>query len=240
MGAGQVRGVGQQVSDSGELGVIARAFGCGEALARTIAALGRGADFGEGQVLHPLPGREQTALVTAGLAREAAYGREGSMVVLHMIAPGEFYGTLVGLDDAAGDGADEGQGATQVEAVRAGRAVHYRGEAVLRLMETYPGVAVAIARQLARRLAALRQRMLDNTLLSATGRICAELKRLAEASDDRVIRPLPVFAELAQRVQSTRETVSRTVSRLERRGVVQRTDGGLAVVAMHRLEELIY
>ena len=93
---------------------------------------------------------------------------------------------------------------------------------------------------LARRLAALRQRMLDNTLLSATGRICAELKRLAEASDDGVIRPLPVFAELAQRVQSTRETVSRTVSRLERRGVVQRTDGGLAVVAMHRLEELIY
>ena len=232
--------MGREVSDSSELGVIASAFGCGDALARTIAALGRGADFGEGQLLHPLPGREQTSLVTAGLAREVAYGREGSMVVLHMIAPGEFYGSLLGPEDAAGAGAGDSQGAAQVEAVRAGRAVHYGGEAVVRLMETYPGVGVAIARQLARRLAALRQRMVDNALLSATGRICAELKRLAEAADDGVIRPLPVFAELAQRVQSTRETVSRTVSQLERRGVLQRTDGGLAVVAMHRLDELIY
>jgi CRP-like cAMP-binding protein len=228
------------MTDRNELGVIARAFGCGDTLARTIAAAGRGADFGEGQLLYPLPGREQTSLVTAGLAREVAYGREGGVLVLHVIAPGEFYGSLVGLGEGPVEGAGDSQGAAQVEAVRDGRAVHYGSEAVVRLMETYPGVGVAIARQLARRLAAMRQRMVNNALLSATGRICAELKRLAGAADDGVIRPLPVFAELAQRVQSTRETVSRTVSQLERRGVVRRIDGGLTVVAMHRLDELIY
>ena len=51
---------------------------------------------------------------------------------------------------------------------------------------------------------------------------------------------MPVLAELAQRVQSTRETVSRTVSQLERRGILRRGDGGLAVIAPHRLDELIY
>lgn len=230
--AAGAHGLERGTQDIAELGVIGAAFGCGEALARTIGALGRGTGFTEGQQLYPLPGREETSLITAGLAREVAYGRDGGLLVLHMVAPGEFYGSLVGLGD--------GEGAAQVEAARHGRALHYGGEAVVRLMETYPGVGVAIARQLARRLAALRQRMVETAMLSASGRICAEIKRLAEAAEDRVIRPMPVFAELAQRVQSTRETVSRTVSQLERRGVLRRQDGGLAVVAMHRLEELIY
>jgi len=82
--------------------------------------------------------------------------------------------------------------------------------------------------------------MLETALLSATGRIAAELLRQSRASSDGVIRPLPVWSELAVIVQSTRETVSRTVSSLEKRGLVSRTEGGLAVIAAHRLEELIY
>jgi len=218
--------------NSGELAVIGRAFGCGEGLARTIAALGRGSEFGRAQLLYPLPGREETSLLTAGQAHEVAYGRDGAVLVLHLVGPGEFYGSLVGLGDGAGP--------AQVEALRDGRALHYGGEAVLRLMESYACVAVAITRQLGTRLAAMRQRMVETSLLSATGRICAELRRLAEGADDGVIRPMPVLAELAQRVQSTRETVSRTVSQLERRGILRRGDGGLAVIAPHRLDELIY
>jgi CRP-like cAMP-binding protein len=215
-----------------ELETIGAAFGCAEALARSIGALGRGSDLARGQVLYPLPGREETSLLLVGLAQEAAYGREGGMLVLHQLGPGEFYGNLAGLGD--------GQGDIQVEALSEGRALHYGDEAVLRLMESYSCVAVAMTRQLARRLAAMRQRMVEATLLSATGRICAELLRMSRQAEDGVIRPVPVMAELAQRVQSTRETVSRTVSQLERRGIVQRQDGGLAVIAAHRLEEMIY
>ena len=216
-------------SVSSELVTIGAAFGCGETLARTIGALGRGTDLARGQVLYPLPGREETSLLLAGMAQEAAYGREGGMLVLHQLGPGEFYGRLV-----------DGQGDAQVEALSEGRAMQYGEEAVLRLMECYSCVAVAMTRQLAQRLAAMRQRMVEASLLSATGRICAELLRLSRQADDGVIRPVPIMAELAQRVQSTRETVSRTVSQLERRGIVQRLDGGLAVVATHRLEELVY
>lgn len=217
---------------STELATIGAAFGCGDALARTIGGLGRGGDHVRGQVLYPVPEREQTSLLLAGQAQEAAYGREGGVLVLHALGPGEFYGAVVGLGD--------GRGEAQVEALSDGRALHYGEEAVLRLMESYSCVAMAMTRQLARRLAAMRQRMVEATLLSATGRICAELLRLSRQAEDGVIRPVPVMAELAQRVQSTRETVSRTVSRLERRGIVQRRGDGLAVVAAHRLEELVY
>lgn len=214
---------------SSQLAIIAAAFGCGEALAHTIGGLGRAGRHGRGQVLYPLPDRQETSLLLAGLAQEAAYGREGGMLVLHQFGPGEFYGSLVGQ---GGDG--------QVEALSEGQALHYGDDTMLRLMESYGVVAMAIARQLSVRLAKLRQRMVEATLLSTTGRICAELLRLSRLSEDGVIRPLPVLAEMAQRVQSTRETTSRTVSQLEKRGIIQRRADGLAVIAPHRLEEMVY
>lgn len=221
--------LGQQSADHHAIGA---AFGCNEALAQTIASLGRATALSRGQVLYPLPDRAETSLLVAGRAQEAAYGREGGVLILHELGPGEFYGSLVGHGDGHGD--------AQVEALTAGRAIHYGEESVIRLMESYATVAVAVTRQLARRLASMRERMVQATLLSATGRVCAELLRLSRQSGDGVIRPQPVLAELAQRVQSTRETVSRTVSKLERSGILERRDDGLAVIAPHRLEEMVY
>ena len=71
------------------------------------------------------------------------------------------------------------------------------------------------------------------------GRVHAELLRLARLADGRVIRPAPVLAKLAVRVQSTRETVSRTINALERRGIIRRERDALVIVAPHRLEEMI-
>ena len=217
---------------SGGLALLRAAFGCGDALAGTIAALGRPADHGRGSVLWPRAEDEGAAsLLTAGRAVEVAYGREGAQLVLHAISPGEFFG------DLAGSGTSEGT--AQVEALGDGAAVHFAASVMVRLMESYPTVALAMARHLSARIAAMRVRMVESALLSATGRIAAELLRLARAGGG-TIRPVPVFAELALQVQSTRETVSRTVSALEKRGVLRRVEGGLELVAPHRLEEMVY
>ena len=211
---------------------VQQAFGCGTALAATIAALGRDAQHSRGAVLWPRSEEAGDAgLLTLGRAAELAYGRDGAVLVLHALAQGEFFGEIVG-SGASGE--------TRVEALSDGAALHFAPSALVRLMESYPLVALAMARHLSARIAAMRQRMLETALLSATGRIAAELLRQSRASEDGVIRPLPVWSELAVIVQSTRETVSRTVSGLEKRGIVSRTGEGLAVVAPHRLEELIY
>lgn len=212
--------------------MIRQAFGCDAALGETIATLSHFSSLARGQLLWPLPDRDETSLLTAGRAHEVAYGRDGAMLVLHSIAPGELYGNLVG--------APGGEAGAQVEAVVESTGAHFATSTVIHLMETYHCVAMAISRQMAARIGAMRRRMMETALLSATGRICAELLRLANGAPDRTIRPMPVLAELAVVVQSTRETVSRTISQLEKRGVVQRVDGGLSVVAPHRLEELVY
>ncbi|MFM5947881.1 MAG: Crp/Fnr family transcriptional regulator [Novosphingobium sp.] len=213
-----------------DLEIVRAAFGCGDALARTIADLARSSAHQRGAQLWPLDDRDETTLLTRGQAQEVAYGREGAMLVLLPLRPGDFYGNLAGAGD----------GDAQVEAISDGAGAHFGSGAVVRLMESYACVAVAMTRHLSLRLATMRRRMVEAAMLSATGRIAAELLRRATQDPDNTIRPTPVFAELAIAVQSTRETVSRTVSQWEKRGLVKRVDGGLQVVAAHRLEELVY
>lgn len=211
--------------------MIRAAFGCGEPLVRVIGALCHLADQPAGARLYPRDDSGETVLLLAGEAREVAYGRNGTVLVLHQLVAGEFYGTMI---DPGSAGAPP-----LVEAGSATRGAHFTSPALVRLMESYSCVAVAITRQLARRLEQMRQRMTETVLLSATGRVCAELARLAGASADGTIRPVPVFTELALTSQTTRETVSRTVSQLEARGIFTRVAGGLRLVAPHRLDDLI-
>lgn len=219
----------QSTSDPG-LAPFRSAFGCGDGLARTIAALSRQSSHARGLQLWPHGEATETSLLLRGQAQEVAYGREGAMLVLLPLGPGDFYGSLAGSGDSE----------AQVEATSDGTGAHFGDGAVVRLMESYSCVGVAIARHLSNRLATMRRRMVEAALLSATGRIAAELLRRSAAGQDRTIRPVPVFSELATAVRSTRETVSRTVSQLEKRGVLMRVEGGLKVVAPHRLEELVY
>ena len=224
------QGRGTAISDEG-LAAIGKAFGCDRALAETIGALTHEVRMPRGSLLWPLPGRDETSLLATGRAAELAYGREGAMLVVHNIAPGELFGGLMG---------GQGDGSTQVEAMIDSTGAHFSTPALVRLMEGYSAVALALARHMALRIESLRRRMVETALLSATGRIAAELLRQSRGMPDRTIRPMPVFSDLAVQVQSTRETVSRTVSQWEKRGLVRRVEGGLEVVAPHRLEELVY
>src|ERR1700761_7093663 len=83
-----------------------------------------------------------------------------------------------------------------------------------------------------------RSRRSKPTGSQARGRVHAELLRLARLGDGKTIAPAPVLSVLAVRVHSTRETVSRTIGALERRGLVKRDGKALVITAPHRLEEL--
>ena len=90
-----------------------------------------------------------------------------------------------------------------------------------------------IAKDLAVKVDAMTMRLIEAYTLSAKGRICAELLRISTPigmdPDKTLIRPNPVFVELAVRVNSTRETVSRTVSRLQKNGVISREPGAILI-----------
>jgi CRP-like cAMP-binding protein len=172
-----------------------------------------------------------TFLLVEGRVHAFAYGSEGQSVLLQEFEPGDFFGAIVEIEPepAAGD----------LIATEAVRAAAFAVADFLGLIERHGCVGLALSRMLLKQLRATALKMTERSTLSAAGRVHAELLRLARLGGGHVIRPTPILSRLAIRVQSTRETVSRTLSALERRGIVRREGGALVVVAPQRLEDLI-
>ncbi|HEX8668772.1 MAG TPA: Crp/Fnr family transcriptional regulator [Allosphingosinicella sp.] len=169
-----------------------------------------------------------THLLVLGRAHALLYSAEGQVILLHEFGPGDLFGALAGLG-AAPEEAD-------VVAVEDVRAFLIEASALVALAERQGCIGLALSRLLLKRLRITSARMYERAALSAPGRVCAELLRLARDREGRAIRPVPIIAELALKVGTTRETASRTVHALERRGILRREPGALVVVAPQRLE----
>ena len=98
-------------------------------------------------------------------------------------------------------------------------------------------IAEGLAKLMARQLDMVLDRMAARIGLSATGRFYRAL--LHRADTDGWIRPAPVLSALAISVNTTRETGSRALAALIRRGIVERSDDGLRIVSKRMLEELV-
>jgi len=96
---------------------------------------------------------------------------------------------------------------------------------------------------LSRQVRSFSIQTLETQSLSMRGRVASELRRLAKPigkePDTHIIRPTPIFSELAQRLGSTRETVSRTVSSLVKKNVLERRTGALMISDLELLEAQI-
>ena len=213
--------------------IVARAFGCKDELAGIIAARARLRDHpARTTILHGEQPAEQLHLMIEGHARMIATALEGRTAVIEDYRPGDLFGER-GLFDPLALPHD-------VVAVRASRTGAFVSAEFVGLMGRYAAVALAVSRLLVARLNLAQRRHAEGTTLSVRGRVCAELLRLAHGAPDLTITPAPVLAQLALAVDSTRESVSRAISLLERRGLIRRTDQALTVIAPHRLEELVY
>lgn len=109
------------------------------------------------------------------------------------------------------------------------------------LLAADPGFTRALLRHLARQSRAMTERIYEFAALAARNRLAAELLRLAAAGpgDGDVIRPAPTHFELASRIASHREAVSREMSRFARDGLVRKVDGRLEIIDPEGLRSLL-
>ncbi len=207
-------------------------FGCSDEIAGYVFVRGTVRAFAPHATI-VRQGEQATSayLLTQGRAHALLYGIEGQMVLLCEYRPGDLFGALGELDPAPEE--------AEIVAVEAARSFILKGRDLAALAESYGSIGLALSRLLLRQLRRATSRIYERAAVSAVGRVHAELLRLGRASPGFVIRPAPVLSELAVRVSTTRETASRAVSALERRGIVRRDSGSLILVAPHRLEDLI-
>jgi CRP-like cAMP-binding protein len=224
--------MGMQISET-YLTRITQSFGCTEDVARIVAATATARHFAAHSVIIRAGDADPDAwLMLSGEAQAIAYSAGGHYILVHSFVAGDIFGEAAGLSVAT-----SGAEVSAVVSVDAGQ---IGVGAFVGLMERYNCIALSVAHALTLRLTQTTRRMVEGATLSAPGRIHAELLRQARGGEAMTIQPMPILSTFALHVQTSRETVSRTISALEKRGIVRRDGDSLTVVAPHRLEELIF
>ena len=211
---------------------IRETFACSDEIATTVFARGNVRVYAPHAVIVRQDEAAASAyLLTFGRAHARRFSFEGHMIVVCEYHPGDLFGAVGKIDPAPAQ--------AEIVAVEALRSFILRSRDLAELAEAYGSIGLALAGLLLKQLNRAARLLYERSALTATGRVHAEILRLAKASPDFVIRPAPVISELAVRASTTRETASRAVSALERRGIIRRDPDSWTVVAPQRLEELI-
>ena len=166
-------------------------------------------------------------LVIDGLASADLFSAEGQYAQLAGYGPGELFGAYPEPTvHRANITAQGGLSALMMET-----------RIVADLAKTHISISQGVAYLMARQLDMVLDRMAARIGLTATGRFYRAL--LARADSDGWVRPLPVLSAMAIGVNTTRETASRALATLVRRGIAERHDDGLKIVSVRLLEDLI-
>jgi CRP/FNR family transcriptional regulator, cyclic AMP receptor protein len=87
------------------------------------------------------------------------------------------------------------------------------------------------------------ERVVEFSTLGVQNRIHGELLRLAAETGHRrgqaLLSPAPSLSDIANRISTHREAVSRELSRLGSIGLLRREGGNLLITDIARLEELV-
>jgi len=159
----------------------------------------------------------------------------GRQVLLRQINAGEFFGELAAIDNAPRSSGIVAM--TDVVIARMPATVFRM------LVHAHPDVCDQLLALLAGQIRMLANRVNEFSTLGVRHRIHAELLRLARPERGNparaIISPPPLHAEIAARVSTRREAVTRELKALERDRMVERRRGALVLVDVDRLKRLM-
>ena len=157
-------------------------------------------------------------VLVKGRVKVVLYGDSGREIILNVFrSPGDFFGEMSLLDD-------EPRSATLVASEDSRLLVLSRTDFRAHI-QRHPRTALRVLTELSRRLRRADEVIGNLALLDVYGRLAGKLKELAEAEGERtedgvVVRNRPTQAEIAAMIGTSRETVSRALSELARRGQI--------------------
>lgn len=142
---------------------------------------------------------------------------EGREIVFSRFPVGAYFGELAALD-----GTHRSLAAT---AKTDAKVLTLKRDSFLRLFNEVPIIRERITKQLVGRIRTLTERNMEMTTLSVEQRVAAYLLRLASEHGKlfagAIIENAPTHAEIAGSIGANREMVSRSMSKLTKRGVIR-------------------
>jgi CRP/FNR family transcriptional regulator, cyclic AMP receptor protein len=190
-----------------------------------VAALERLADVREypdgGVVVSQEDAGDALFVLVRGKVKVVLYGDSGREIILSIFkTPGDFFGEMSLLDN-------EPRSASVIAAEPSRLIVLSRRDFQAHI-EAHPRTALRVLTELSRRLRRADAVIGNLALLDVYGRLAGKLRELAAAEGEEteeglVLRQRPTQAEIAAMIGTSRETVSRALSDLVRRGHVVMT-----------------
>ncbi|WP_421696458.1 Crp/Fnr family transcriptional regulator [Aestuariivirga sp.] len=193
-------------------------------------------EYGDGELVI---GHQDTTFdvffLLSGKLQVNLYSADGQRVGFHEILAGVMFGEISALDGLPRSASVEASGRCRIAMLPRQR--------FLRMIEESPSFAMAVSQQLASNVRRLTTRVFEFSTMAVRHRLRAELLRLAErgtaAGDGAVIDPMPTHAELASRISTHREAVSREMAWLDSNGVVAKKGRSLLIPRPDRLRALL-
>ena len=172
--------------------------------------------------------------IASGSVRIVVRMVEGREVIFNDFGPGQYFGELSAIDG--------GNRSANVTALTKTSICVMPGKVFGELCQQVPTVAWRIMEQLVALVRGLSDRLSEFTFLKAKHRLYLELLRRSRPRDSypgqRIISPVPLQADIADRISSRREIVSRYMKELERQGIIRRERGGLVILDPNALGKL--
>lgn len=172
---------------------------------------------------------EAVFLIESGTVRPFFTSPQGLDALFSDLSVGDCIGDLAALDGESLDIFYEAITETSVVVIRRSQFVE--------IIKNNSNFALDFMNRLTSRFRKLSSLYIENRLLPMKARLYAELIRQSTTSVDgeTVISPPPTHAELARRIASQRETVTKQLSALSKDGVLRQTGDKMVIV---RAEEL--
>jgi CRP-like cAMP-binding protein len=159
----------------------------------------------------------------------------GKEVILTEMKEGDFFGEIAAIDEA-------GRSAN-VTALTRTRICAMPQSVFIELVETEATVNRTVMKTLATRCRNLNSRLAEHCFLQTKHRLYTELLRLSRPrlghDGQRSISPPPTQKDLAARIGTRREVVSREIASLKRSRIVDKTTGALVLCDLPKLNALI-
>ncbi|MBD3240179.1 MAG: cyclic nucleotide-binding domain-containing protein [Chitinivibrionales bacterium] len=153
-------------------------------------------------------------VIASGTVNIAVLSSEGKQTILTRLKKGEFFGEMAILDG-------EPRSASVLAAEDCDLLMLYR-RSFLDILRKYPTIAVRMLVEMSRRLRRTNRHINTLSLMSVYGRVADLILRLGREQGQRqgnvvVINDRPTHQEMADMVGTSRETVSRVLSQLQKR-----------------------
>jgi CRP-like cAMP-binding protein len=173
-------------------------------------------------------------LVQSGKLRISLVAANGREVVLRDLGPGAIFGEMAAIDHALRS--------ASVSAIEDSSLACLRGDEFVRFLGDVPQAGLWMTRQLTARIRDLTEKITGLATLPVAGRVQRELLRLAAEADGdgdhAVIRPMPTHAEIAARIGTHREAVTRELNLLAQDGILTQSGRRAEILSVSRLHAL--